>query len=71
MRKELAIVSLSLLAVAVPAAAQGNAQGTPQRSAKVPPGLAKNFARMVPGLIRAIVATEGSNSRLQELPVSP
>lgn len=47
------------------------ATGTPQRGSETPPGLEKNLARAVPGLLRALIATEGSNSRLQELPVSP
>ncbi len=71
MRKGYASFALLLIATAVPAAAQGNAHGTPQRSSAIPPGLAKVFARMVPGIERAIIATRGSNSRLQDLPVSP
>jgi len=71
MRKGLASVALLAVAIAVPAVAQGNAHGTPQRSDTIPPGLAKAFARMVPGIQRAIIATEGSNSRLQQLPASP
>jgi uncharacterized protein (DUF2336 family) len=52
----------------VPAAA---AAGDPQRSDEVPPGLAKVLAKMPPGIAKALIATEGSNSRLQDLPVSP
>ena len=68
MRKILTGAVVLLLAAAVPAAA---AAGDPQRSDEVPPGLAKAFAKMTPGLARALVATEGANSRLQDLPVSP
>lgn len=68
MRKILTGAGLLLLAAAVPAAA---AAGDPQRSDEVPPGLAKVLAKMPPGIVRALIATEGSNSRLQEIPVSP
>ena len=55
--------------VAVPAAA---AAGDPQRdSSKVPPGLGKMLTNATPGFLVALIATEGSNSRLQDLPVSP
>ena len=47
------------------------AAGKPHRSSTPPPGLTKVFARQVSGILRAIVATQGSNSRLQDLPVSP
>jgi hypothetical protein len=47
------------------------AKGDPQRSDEVPPGLVKVLAKMPPGIMRALVATEGSNSRLQDLPASP
>ena len=50
---------------------QGNAQGTPQRDPRIPPGLAGVLERNVPGILRARLATVGSNSRLQDLPVSP
>ena len=50
---------------------QGKAQGTPQRDPKIPPGLAGVLERNVPGFVRARLATVGSNSRLQDLPVSP
>ena len=50
---------------------QGNAQGTPQRDPSIPPGLAGVLERNVPGILRARLATVGSNSRLQDLPVSP
>ena len=57
------------LILASSAAAQ--AVGNPQRPSAPPPGLSKVLARGVPGLLRALAATEGSNSRLQDLPVSP
>lgn len=50
---------------------RGNAQGTPQRDPTIPPGLARLLERDVPGILRARLATVGSNSRLQDLPVSP
>ena len=50
---------------------QGKAQGTPQRDPRIPPGLAGVLERNVPGILRARLATVGSNSRLQDLPVSP
>ena len=67
-------ISLSLLmlgaTVSVPALAQ-NAKGTPQRSSATPPGLAKLLLKPTRGILRALVATQGSNSRLQDRPVSP
>lgn len=57
-------------AVALPAMASA-ATGTPQRDSSTPPGLMKVLERQVPGIERAIIATEGSNSRLQDLPTSP
>lgn len=67
-------ISLSLLmlaaTVSVPALAQ-NAKGTPQRSSATPPGLAKLLLKPTRGILRALVATQGSNSRLQDMPVSP
>jgi hypothetical protein len=75
-------VALSSAAIARPASAsrlsvqsqtggQGNAQSTPRRNPTTPRGLAAAFARGVPGIFRAFVATAGSNSRLQDLPASP
>ena len=55
------------LALSVPA----HARGEPQRSSETPPGLTKVFAKMASGVTRAIVATDDSNSRLQDVPVSP
>jgi hypothetical protein len=57
-------------AIALPAMASA-ATGTPQRDSSTPAGLMKVLERQVPGIERAIVATEGSNSRLQDLPTSP
>lgn len=57
------------LALATTANAQ--AKGDPQRSAEVPPGLAKALDKAIPGIVNALVATEGSNSRLEDAPVSP
>lgn len=45
--------------------------GTPNRSEDLPPGLQKAFERMVPGIMNSIDRTEGSNSRLRDLPTSP
>lgn len=54
---------------------QGNptheAVGTPQRSSETPPGLQRAFDRQVKGILNALNATANSNSRLQDLPVSP
>jgi hypothetical protein len=73
MRKPtMALASLAAaLGLAVTSAAAAKAAGDPQRSSTPPPGLVKVLAKGVPGIMRAIVATEGSNSRLQDLPVSP
>ena len=71
MRKMIASGSLALAALTVPLVPAAAANGTPQRSATVPPGLAKKLANPTTGLLRALVATIGSNSRLQDLPVSP
>ena len=46
-------------------------KGVPQRPSDVPPGLAKVLDKDVPGIIRALQVTYISNSRLQDLPVSP
>lgn len=61
----------SRLTLRTDVSAQGNAQGTPQRDPTPPRGLAAAFARGVPGILNAIQRTVGSNSRLQDLPVSP
>ena len=71
MRKLLTRLSLLSAAAALPFAAGQAATGTPQRGDKVPPGLAKLFEEGHHGILKAIEATEGSNSRLQDLPVSP
>ena len=69
MRKHLAIASLAVAAVVMPLTAAVAASGTPQRSSEVPPGLWKALSNGA--LVNAIIATEGSNSRLQDIPVSP
>jgi len=74
MKNLIAGISLAVAAAslpAVPAYAKAKAKGTPQRSAKAPPGLAKLILDPNSGIMRALVATQGSNSRLQDLPVSP
>lgn len=80
MTKTLMRASLLMAAAAIPLApalAQGkikssaSAHGTPQRSTEAPPGLAKLFEAMTRGIQRAVIATEGSNSRLQDRPASP
>jgi len=54
------------------AGGQGKARGTPQRDPTTPPGLVSVFNRNIAGIIlRARLATIGSNSRLQDRPVSP
>jgi hypothetical protein len=69
MRKQLAIFSLGLAAAAMPLTAAVAAMGTPQRSTETPAGLLNALSKGA--LAKAILATEGSNSRLQEVPVSP
>lgn len=71
MRNLLIRTGVLLLAVAAPTAVLAQAQGTPQRSSDVPPGLLKVLAKETPGILRALIATQGSSSRLQDLPVSP
>ena len=71
MKKILVGASLALAAAAVPIAPLAAAKGEPQRSDAVPPGLAKKLVNPTPGILRALIATIGSNSRLQDLPVSP
>jgi hypothetical protein len=71
MRKLLLGAALIAATAAVPFSALAQAKGDPQRSDEVPPGLAKKLLDLNSGLLRAIEATEGSNSRLQDLPVSP
>ena len=71
MRKMLVSASLVLAAIAVPVAATAAATGTPQRSDAIPPGLANKLLNPNSGILIALAATVGSNSRLQDLPVSP
>jgi hypothetical protein len=73
MRKPTIVITMLGAAAGLILASSAAAQaiGDPQRSSAPPPGLSKALARAVPGLLRALVATEGSNSRLQELPASP
>jgi len=71
MQKRLAIAALIAAATALPLTAAVAATGTPQRSDQLPSGLAKKLADPTRGILRAIIATQGSNSRLQDLPVSP
>jgi hypothetical protein len=70
MRRRLTGAALIALAAAplLPAAA---AAGNPQRGDTLPPGLAKKLFEPSPGFLVALVATVGSQSRLQDLPVSP
>jgi hypothetical protein len=70
MQKFIKGAAILVLATALPSMAVA-AAGTPQRSDQLPPGLAKKLNNLTPGLLRAIIATQGSNSRLQDLPVSP
>lgn len=66
-----ALAALAIGTLTIGSAALGQARGTPQRSSETPTGLLAAIERGVPGLIRAIEVTEGSNSRLQDLPASP
>ncbi len=73
MRKPTIITSLlgAAVGLAIASSAAAQAAGEPQRSSDLPPGLSKVLLKEVPGIMRAIIATERSNSRLQDLPVSP
>ena len=71
MRKRLTGLALLLALAANPLLPAAAATGDPQRSDKVPPGLAKKLLEPNHGLLVALAATVGSNSRLQDLPVSP
>jgi hypothetical protein len=73
MRKPTIIISLvgAVAGLAVASSAAAQAQGEPHRSSEPPPGLAKVLAKGVPGIMRALLVSVGSNSRLQDLPVSP
>ena len=62
--------AIAIAAAFVPLASAA-ALGTPQRSDETPPGLAKVLLKGNAGILIALEATEGSNSRLQDLPVSP
>lgn len=57
------------LVLATSVAAQAN--GEPKRSSDIPPGIQKLLSKEIPGIAKAIIASEGSNSRLQDIPVSP
>lgn len=70
LRKTLQALGVAAAIMSAPAIA-GNAVGTPQRNATPPPGLAKLLLLDNPGIARALIATEGSNSRLQDFPDSP
>lgn len=71
MKKLASAIALAAVAATAPIMASA-ATGTPQRDEdRTPPGLAKVLLREMPGISRALLATEGSNSRLQDLPVSP
>jgi hypothetical protein len=71
MRKIFSGLALLTAAAALPMIPAVAAKGDPQRSDEVPPGLVKILAKIPPGIMRALAATEGSNSRLQDLPASP
>lgn len=61
---------VAIVGLATAGTVSAKAKGDPQRSSETPPGLSRVIERMVPGIGRAILATEGSNSRLQEIPIS-
>ena len=71
MRKSRIAMTAAVLAVATASSPAVFAKGTPQRAAELPPGLAKVIEKMTPGILNALARTQGSNSRLQDLPVSP
>jgi len=71
MRITLTGAAMTVAAAALPLTAAAAATGTPQRSSNIPPGLAKKLTDPTFGFLVALVATEGSNSRLQDLPASP
>lgn len=64
-------LTAAVATLAMPAALWAKANGTPQRSDDPPAGLLKAFEKGTPGLLKAILKTEGTNSRLQDLPQSP
>lgn len=69
--RNLILASLAGASLALGTAAAAKAVGTPQRSSTPPPGLLSVLSREVRGIAVALVRTEGSNSRLQDLPASP
>lgn len=72
MRKPTMLMGLlgAAASLAAVSSAAAQAKGEPQRSSEPPPGLMKALKKAAPGILRAMNATEGSNSRLQDLPVS-
>lgn len=70
MKKLVSAIAMAAVAVSAPIMASA-ATGTPQRDDRTPPGLAKLLLGEIPGMSRALLATAGSNSRLQDLPASP
>lgn len=67
--KRIALVSAGMGTVLASSVA-AQAQGEPQRSSDNPPGLIRALTKAMPGLQKALLSSEGSNSRLQDLPVS-
>ncbi len=72
MRKPTMLMGLLGAAAGLAAVSSAAAQskGEPQRSSEPPPGLMKALEKATPGILRALNATKGSNSRLQDLPIS-
>lgn len=72
MKKPTMVISIAGAAIglALASSAVAQANGGPQRSSDLPPGLAKALEKEAPGLIQALAVIDGSNSRLQDLPVS-
>ena len=71
MRRLTTGAAIALALAAIPLIPASAANGDPQRGDEVPPGLAKKLLDPNNGFARALVASLGSNSRLQDLPASP
>ena len=71
MRKSRTVLIAAVFALITSASSVASAKGTPQRGTDLPPGLTKVIQKMTPGILNALSRTQGSRSRLQDLPVSP
>lgn len=67
--KQIAVLGAGIGAV-LGSSVAAQSQGDPQRPGESPPGLIKALSNAMPGIQKALISSEGSNSRLQDLPVS-